>query len=69
MRTLILADITGNRDFWPVKTHRGGTGRGLGRLLKDEVEQIWAEALHYYKDGETIHLPKELGNQSQSMKR
>ena len=54
-----LRDITGNRRFWPVKTP-GGTGRGSWEITKDEVEQIWAEALHYYKDGETIHLPKEL---------
>lgn len=54
-----LRDITGNRRFWPVKVP-GGTGRGSWELTREEVELIWAEALYYYKNGETLHLPKEL---------
>lgn len=54
-----LRDITGNRRFWPVKVP-GGADRGSWELSREEVEMIWAEALHYYKKGETLHLPKEL---------
>lgn len=54
-----LRDITGNRRFWPVKVP-GGTDRGSWELSREEVELIWAEALYYYKKGETLHLPKEL---------
>lgn len=54
-----LRDITGNRRFWPVKVP-GGTDRGSWELTREEVEMIWAEALHYYKKGEALHLPKEL---------
>ena len=54
-----LRDITGNRRFWPVKVP-GGTDRGSWELTREEVELIWAEALYYYKKGETLHLPKEL---------
>lgn len=54
-----LRDITGNRRFWPVKVP-GGADRGSWELTREEVEMIWAEALHYYKKGETLHLPKEL---------
>lgn len=54
-----LRDITGNRRFWPVKVP-GGTDRSSWELTREEVEMIWAEALHYYKKGEALHLPKEL---------
>ncbi len=54
-----LRDITGNRRFWPVKTP-GGDGRGSWTITEDEVRQIWAEALHYYKEGEPLYLPQEL---------
>ena len=54
-----LRDITGNRRFWPVKTP-GGSGRGSWEITKAEVEQIWAEALHYYRNGESLYLSKEL---------
>lgn len=54
-----LRDITGNRRFWPVRTP-GGEGRGSWTITKQEVLQIWAEALHYFRRGETLYLPKEL---------
>lgn len=54
-----LRDITGNRRFWPVKTP-GSEGRGSWEITKEEVAQIWAEALHYYKAGEPLYLSKEL---------
>ena len=54
-----LRDITGNRRFWPVKTP-GDAARTSWELGKEEVEQIWAEALHYYENNEPLFLPKEL---------
>lgn len=54
-----LRDITGNRRFWPVKVP-GSDTRHSWELTREEVEQIWAEALHYYKQKEPLHLPKEL---------
>ncbi len=54
-----LRDITGNRRFWPVKVP-GSDTRHSWELTKDDVEQIWAEALYYYKQNEPLHLPKEL---------
>jgi predicted P-loop ATPase len=54
-----LRDITGNRRFWPVKVP-GGSGRGTWEITQQEVEQIWAESLHYYNEGELLYLPKEL---------
>lgn len=54
-----LRDITGNRRFWPVKTP-GGEGRSSWSITKEEVQQIWAEALYYYKNGEPLFLDREL---------
>lgn len=52
-----LRDITGNRRFWPVTVE--GTppdGKKPWNLTTDEVDQIWAEALMRYKQGEKLYL-------------
>lgn len=54
-----LRDITGNRRFWPVKVP-GGIKRESWQLKKEEVDQIWAEAVHYYNKGEQLHLSNDL---------
>jgi len=48
-----LRDITGNRRFWPV--HVSGNGAHHPWDLKD-VDQIWAEAIHRYNEGEKLFL-------------
>lgn len=48
-----LRDVTGNRRFWPV--HVPGTGKYHPWDVKD-VDQIWAEAIQLYKDGEELFL-------------
>lgn len=48
-----LRDVTGNRRFWPV--HVSGCGKFKPWDLK-EVDQIWAEAIYRYKDGEELFL-------------
>lgn len=50
-----LKDSTGNRRFWPVKIE----GFDL-KALKDDVDQIWAEACHYEAKGESIRLDPAL---------
>ena len=47
-----LRDITGNRRFWPVRV---SGGKKSVWNMKD-VDQIWAEALVRYKDGEDLIL-------------
>ena len=57
--TGFLRDITGNRRFWPV-TITGESKDKPWDLKDDEVDQIWAEAVKYYKDGEDLVLPPKL---------
>ena len=48
-----LRDITGNRRFWPVTV--SGNSKLKPWDLKD-VDQIWAEAIFRYKEGEELFL-------------
>lgn len=48
-----LRDVTGNRRFWPV--HVPGTGKYYPWEL-DCTDQIWAEAIHLYNEGEDLFL-------------
>ena len=60
-----LRDITGNRNFWVVKV-TGQCPRRPWDITPDEVSQVWAEALHYYKQGEQLHLPPELEDMAEA---
>jgi hypothetical protein len=50
-----LRDATGNRRFWPVRVERFDLDR-----LREMREQLWAEAAHREKQGESIRLAPEL---------
>lgn len=51
-----LRDSTGNRRFWPVELRRKqGDPWALSKM---NVDQIWAEAYHYYRNRETLYLEK-----------
>lgn len=54
-----LRDTTGNRRFWPVKTPGGGKKTSWS-ITDEDVKQIWAEALIYYKAGEKLYLDNKL---------
>lgn len=54
-----LRDITGNRRFWPVRVS-GDSAKKAWQL--NDVDQIWAEALSVYKQGEDLFLK---GNEAQ----
>src|SRR5690606_9735586 len=55
-----LRDATGNRRFWPVEVHPEKAKYSHWEHLTDElVQQIWAEALSWYKAGESLELDEE----------
>lgn len=55
-----LLDPTGGRRFWPVRVTLKLTGNVFDSLDKEEVAQIWAEALQAYQAGEDLHLTPEI---------
>lgn len=60
-----LRNANGNRRFWPVDTMKQTPTRSVFTDLTDyEVNQIWAEALVLYKQGEPLHLSKELEDEA-----
>lgn len=59
--TGFLRDITGNRRFWPVTVT--GCGKDHPWDLQ-EVDQIWAEAVTRWNDGEELFLKGEIAEQA-----
>ena len=50
-----LRDITGNRRFWIVKLHQTEQVKTFN-FSQEERDQIWAEAKHYWQQGEKLYL-------------
>ena len=63
-----LRDTTGNRRFWPVKTPGSGYKHSW-QLTREEIDQIWAEALYYVNSGEKIYLDSDLDALAQEEQR
>ncbi len=55
-----LKGDTGNRRFWTVECDRADIMKDVWDELPQEREQIWAEAVHRFKEGERLYLPREL---------
>lgn len=56
-----LKDTTGNRRFWPVNVGVTEQEDTVFDGLTDEViSQIWAEAVMWYRLGETLYLPRDV---------
>jgi predicted P-loop ATPase len=54
-----LRDDTGGRRFWPVQTDVRTRRKNVTTDLPEERDQIWAEAVTYWRLGETLYLPPE----------
>lgn len=62
---LFLKGDTGNRRFWviPVVAELRKY-RDWSEAIRRDRDQLWAEAVHYYKQGEPLYLSKELEAQA-----
>lgn len=64
-REEFLVDDTGNRRWWVVKTHIFHPSKSVfDDMTQNEVDQIWAEAQHYFRKHEPLFLPKNLENEA-----
>ncbi len=55
-----LRDQTGNRRFWVMPVGKVAVKRAWNTLTKDEVNQLWAEAVHWFNENEPLYLSNEL---------
>ena len=53
---MFLKDRTGNRRFWPITGDKDRKTKNSWDLSKDEIDQLWAEALVYWSEGEPLVL-------------
>lgn len=61
-----LRDITGNRRFWPVRV-TGNSDKHPWQM--DEIDQIWAEAVHSYQEGEQLFLTDDVAAEAYAQQR
>lgn len=55
-----LKGDTGNRRFWVIECERDIPTKDVFSDLSRERDQIWAEAVHRFRNGEALYLPREL---------
>lgn len=61
-----LRDRTGNRRFWPVEVGETEPRKSLWKdFTREEINQVWAEAVVTWKDGEKLYLEGELEAEAQ----
>lgn len=51
-----LKDPTGSRRFWPVEVGICKPIKNIWNELPGEVDQLWAEAVYYWKKGEPLYM-------------
>ncbi len=65
-----LKDATGNRRFWPVDALIQEPTKSVFKDLTDnEINQLWAEAVAYYRQGEPLYLPNGTELEGEAEKR
>jgi putative DNA primase/helicase len=65
-----LKGQTGNRRFWPVQINfDDATKNVFTDLTEDEIDQVWAEAVYLYEQGESLYLPERLEKEAKYVQR
>lgn len=59
-----LQDRTGNRRFWPIDVGKTPATKSVWDDLDQELDQIWAEAVAYWRAGEPLYLQGELAEEA-----
>ncbi|WP_283591337.1 virulence-associated E family protein [Clostridium butanoliproducens] len=61
-----LRDKTGNRRFWPIDVGVNKPGKSVwSDFNKYEIDQVWAEAIEMWKQGEPLYLSGEEEKEAQ----
>ena len=55
-----LVDLTGGRRFWVVDIDQQLRTKNVFQDFDDEKDQLWAEAVAYWRLGEALYLPQDL---------
>lgn len=62
---LFLKGDNGNRRFWVIPVNAAlRKYRDWNEALQRDRDQLWAEAVHYYRNGEPLYLSEELEQQA-----
>lgn len=63
-----LKDPTGNRRFLPILTDAERVTKSVDTdLVGEEVNQIWAEAVYLFMQGEPLYLPEEVRQEARTV--
>jgi len=54
-----LRDPSGNRRFLPVDVEPSRATKDIFKITDEEINQLWAEAMHLYKKGEKLYMTKK----------
>lgn len=65
-----LKDVSGDRRFWPIPVQRFKRRRDITKDFTMEIRnQLWAEAVHYWKAGEKLYLSDALEAKAKEMQK
>lgn len=58
--TSFLSDQTGNRRFWAIEVGMRKPKKNVFKIKDSTIDQIWAEAAAWFREGESLYLNEEV---------